>query len=192
MWTDCVCGLIARIAEIGSGRWRGCALAGRSVAPRPSDQDDALSAVLDLVRGSIHDRHDEIQYRVESRAGLRAPPLCVGEIYLAWLRPSPRESRRPPVRCSPCRPCTKRKKEIKQTTQGRDGRTAERKKENRQPKGGVGGRHAATTQGFQGEKCCGLETSTWSTWSAVINRTSRAEELRSAPSGPDDWHRVTG
>ena len=32
----------------------------------------------------------------------------------------------------------------------------------------------------------------WSTWSAVINRTSRAGELRSAPSGPDDWHRVTG
>ena len=30
---------------------------------------------------------------------------------------------------------------------------AERKKENRQPKGGMGGRHAATTQGFQGEKC---------------------------------------
>ena len=27
---------------------------------------------------------------------------------------------------------------------------------------------------------------------AVINRTSRAGELRSAPSGPDDWHRVTG
>ena len=24
------------------------------------------------------------------------------------------------------------------------------------------------------------------------NRTSRAGELRSAPSGPDDWHRVTG
>ena len=33
---------------------------------------------------------------------------------------------------------------------------------------------------------------TWSTWSAVINRTSRAGELRSAPSGPDDWHRVAG
>ena len=32
----------------------------------------------------------------------------------------------------------------------------------------------------------------WSTWSAVINRTSRAGELRSAPSGPDDWHRVAG
>ena len=30
------------------------------------------------------------------------------------------------------------------------------------------------------------------TWSAVINRTSRAGERRSAPSGPDDWHRVTG
>ena len=36
------------------------------------------------------------------------------------------------------------------------------------------------------------EKGTWSTWSAVINRTSRAGELRSAPSGPDDWHRVTG
>ena len=35
--------------------------------------------------------------------------------------------------------------------------------------------------------------STWSTWSAVSNRTStRAGELRSAPSGPDDWHRATG
>ena len=33
---------------------------------------------------------------------------------------------------------------------------------------------------------------TWSTWSAVSNRTSRAGELRSAPSGPDDWDRVTG
>ena len=33
---------------------------------------------------------------------------------------------------------------------------------------------------------------TWSTWSAVINLTSRAGELRSAPSGPDDRHRVTG
>ena len=30
------------------------------------------------------------------------------------------------------------------------------------------------------------------TWSAVINRTSRAGELRSAPSGPDDWHRGYG
>ena len=35
--------------------------------------------------------------------------------------------------------------------------------------------------------------STSSTWSAVSNRTStRAGELRSAPSGPDDWHRATG
>ena len=25
-----------------------------------------------------------------------------------------------------------------------------------------------------------------------INRTSRAGELSSAPSGPDDWHRVAG
>ena len=33
---------------------------------------------------------------------------------------------------------------------------------------------------------------TWSTWSAVINLTSRAGELRSAPSGPDDRYRVTG
>jgi len=33
---------------------------------------------------------------------------------------------------------------------------------------------------------------TWSTWSAVINLTSRAGELRSAPSGPDDRDRVTG
>ena len=36
------------------------------------------------------------------------------------------------------------------------------------------------------------DRSTWSTWSAVINLTSRAGELRSAPSGPDDRHRVTG
>ena len=34
--------------------------------------------------------------------------------------------------------------------------------------------------------------STWSIWSAVINLTSRAGELRSAPSGPDDRYRVTG
>ena len=33
---------------------------------------------------------------------------------------------------------------------------------------------------------------TWSTWSAVINLTSRAGELRSAPSGPDEWYRVAG
>ena len=33
---------------------------------------------------------------------------------------------------------------------------------------------------------------TWSTWSAVISLTSRAGELRSAPSGPDDRYRVTG
>ena len=33
---------------------------------------------------------------------------------------------------------------------------------------------------------------TWSTWSAVGNRTHRAGELSSAPSGPDDWHRATG
>ena len=33
---------------------------------------------------------------------------------------------------------------------------------------------------------------TWSTWSAVINLTSRAGELRSAPSGPDDRDRVAG
>ena len=39
-----------------------------------------------------------------------------------------------------------------------------------------------------GETVC--ERCTWSTWSAVINRTSRAGELRSAPSGPDDCHRV--
>jgi len=58
------------------------------------------------------------------------------------------------------------KKERKQTTQGRDGRT----------------------------QCCAMEFpwSTWSTWSAVISLTSRAGELRSAPSGPDDWHRVAG
>ena len=37
-----------------------------------------------------------------------------------------------------------------------------------------------------------VHSGTWSTWSAVINRTSRAGELRSAPSGPDDWHRVAG
>ena len=36
------------------------------------------------------------------------------------------------------------------------------------------------------------ELSTWSTWSAVINLTSRAGELRSAPSGPDDRDRATG
>ena len=34
--------------------------------------------------------------------------------------------------------------------------------------------------------------STWSTWSAVINLTSRAGELRSAPSEPDDRYRATG
>ena len=33
---------------------------------------------------------------------------------------------------------------------------------------------------------------TWSTWSAVGSLTSRAGELRSAPSGPDDRDRVTG
>ena len=32
----------------------------------------------------------------------------------------------------------------------------------------------------------------WSTWSAVINLTSRAGELRSAPSKPDDRYRVVG
>ena len=32
----------------------------------------------------------------------------------------------------------------------------------------------------------------WSTWSAVSSLTSRAGELRSAPSGPDDRYRVTG
>ena len=32
----------------------------------------------------------------------------------------------------------------------------------------------------------------WSTWSAVINLTSRAGELRSAPSGPDDRHLIVG
>ena len=35
-------------------------------------------------------------------------------------------------------------------------------------------------------------TRTWSTWSAVGNLTSRAGELRSASSGPDDRYRVTG
>ena len=33
---------------------------------------------------------------------------------------------------------------------------------------------------------------TWSTWSAVINLTSRAGELRSAPSGPDARGRAAG
>ena len=35
-------------------------------------------------------------------------------------------------------------------------------------------------------------TWSWSTWSAVGNLTSRAGELRSAPSGPDDRDRATG
>ena len=34
--------------------------------------------------------------------------------------------------------------------------------------------------------------STWSTWSAVGSLTSKAGELRSAPSGPDDRDRVAG
>jgi len=71
-----------------------------------------LSAVLDLVRGSI----DTTRPRVESR-GLPslAPPRCVGEIYLLPLtlythgRAPRRESTGVlPVRCSPCRPCTVR------------------------------------------------------------------------------------
>ena len=42
-------------------------------------------------------------------------------------------------------------------------------------------------------QCCARELwSTWSTWSAVINLTSRAGELRSAPSGPDDRDWVMG
>ena len=76
----------------------------------------------------------------------------------------------------------------------------ERKNENVQPKRGMGGRHAATTQvtqGFHGKEGVLLAVahwawSTWSTWSAVGNLTSRAGELRSAPSGPDDRHRVAG
>ena len=52
-----------------------------------------------------------------------------------------------------------------------------KKEENRQAKGGMGGRHTPAW-------------STWSTWSAVINLTSRAGELRSAPSGPEDRYRV--
>ena len=32
-----------------------------------------------------------------------------------------------------------------------------------------------------------LSHRSWSTWSAVSNSTPRARELRSAPSGPDDW-----
>ena len=38
-------------------------------------------------------------------------------------------------------------------------------------------------------RACG---GSWSTWSAVSNLTSRAGELRSAPSGPDDRDRATG
>ena len=64
---------------------------------------------------------------------------------------------------------------------------SERKKENRQPKGGMGGRYTATPWASLVES-----RGTWSTWSAIINRTCGAGELRSAPSGPDDWHRVTG
>ena len=45
---------------------------------------------------------------------------------------------------------------------------------------------------FTGSRGFPVNTHTWSTWSAVSNRTSRAGELRSAPSGPDDWHRVAG
>ena len=37
-----------------------------------------------------------------------------------------------------------------------------------------------------------VEGQSWSTWSAVISLTSRAGELRSAPSGPDDRDRVAG
>ena len=43
-----------------------------------------------------------------------------------------------------------------------------------------------------GDRTLDSGTRVWSTWSAVSNRTSRAGELRSAPSGPDDWHRVAG
>ena len=48
--------------------------------------------------------------------------------------------------------------------------------------------HQHTTQGFlrRSSQHLTLEFSTWSTWSAVISLTSRAGELRSAPSGPDD------
>ena len=38
----------------------------------------------------------------------------------------------------------------------------------------------------------GRSRGSWSTWSAVGNLTSRAGELRSASSGPDDRYRVTG
>ena len=53
-------------------------------------------------------------------------------------------------------------------------------------------------QGLQGSHLNLSQTSaqrhlhSWSTWSAVINLTSRAGELRSAPSGPDDRDRVAG
>ena len=42
------------------------------------------------------------------------------------------------------------------------------------------------------EVCGVVSTWSWSTWSAVISLTSRAGELRSAPSGPDDRDRVAG
>ena len=41
-------------------------------------------------------------------------------------------------------------------------------------------------------KSSGTEAHLERTWSAVISLTSRAGELRSAPSGPDDRDRVTG
>ena len=61
------------------------------------------------------------------------------------------------------------------------------KKENRQPKGGIWPKGGKTDNPTHN-----TDVSTWSTWSAVSNRTSRAGELRSAPSEPDDRDRATG
>ena len=97
------------------------------------------------------------------------------------------------------------KEERKQTTQGRDGRTARRHHTgilgekcgaSRRPPA-LGVYHFllfAVSHQFSQRPSCHLAffPLSWSTWSAVINRTSRAGELRSAPSGPDDWHRVAG
>ena len=137
---------------------------------------------------------------------------CAHPVYLPAVFDESVEDKKERKQTTQGRDGEKERKERKQTTQGRDGRTVHRHHTGILRRGECGAsRHLplgvclflslfAVCRRFSLQPSChpavfhgsSRYTQSWSTWSAIINRTCGAGELRSAPSGPDDWHRVTG